>query len=624
MLRLLSLLVCLMFATAVSPRPATPADQLVFRQFVADKNRFHQDLQQLADLVGADAPADSLRAAFRRSRKGYKRVEWLLEYYQPYMATRVNGPPVVEVEEDEPGQHTTSPTGLQVIEPYLFPVADRTQKASLLRELNVLLSYAVRLEQSIPADRLTDGDILDAMRQQLFRIVALGITGYDAPEARSGLAESAVSLSALRDAFIPYSRRLPEATASALEQRWAAAIRLLNEANSFDDFDRVMFIRQQFYPLCRALGEARQSLSIPVSASGRFLSPLIATLSDSGAFRPDYLTTYSEFISSPRKIALGKILFFDPLLSGNNARSCASCHRPERAFTDGLTKSRAFGSRKRVDRNAPTLLNAGLQKAQFYDSRALYLEDQVHDVLKNTHEMRTSPEEVIQKLSASKQYRTWFNDAFGDGLTAPNVRNSLACYVRSLTSLNARPDRYLKGENVLLSADEQLGFNLFLGKARCATCHFFPIYNGFVPPHYEKVESELIGVPRRRKIRKAKLDRDPGKFNAYHKDLQRFAFKTPTVRNVALTAPYMHNGSYRTLAQVVDFYNRGGGRGIGIQLDGQTLPSTPLNLNLQEQNALVTFLNALTDTTGYTHRPRQLPIVEGHQTWNRRKPGGRY
>ncbi|GAB3940042.1 cytochrome c peroxidase [Spirosoma harenae] len=597
----------------------------IYNQFLTDKAQFHQQVKQLTEYVQTGASVDTMRAAFKRSRLAYKRIEWLLEYYQPALATRVNGPPIVEVEDDDPTQTPILPRGLQVVEPYLFPEYDSTQKDSLVHELTVLISYASRLEQGIPANRITDSEIFDAVRQQLFRIQTLGITGYDAPEARTGLAEAATSFRALQRALQTYENRLPESVSVKLESCWLAAIRALEQSPDFENFDRVLFIRNQLYPLCRTLQKARQALDIVPATGGRFLSPQAATLSDSGVFRTNYLINFGDFTSTPQKVALGRTLFFDPLLSGNNARSCASCHQPERAFTDGRTKSRAFGSmRKRVKRNAPTLLNAGLQNAQFYDSRVIYLEDQAHDVLKNAEEMHASSDEVAQKLTASNMYRKLFSDAFPNGLTPHNVRNALASYVRSLTSLNARPDRYLRGELVALSADELAGFNLFLGKARCATCHFFPIYNGFTPPHYEKTESEIIGVPGKAKIRKARLDTDLGKFTTFQKNIHRFAFKTPTVRNVALTAPYMHNGVYRTLDQVVDFYNRGGGKGIGIDLDSQTLAEDNLKLSIPEQKALVAFMNALTDTTGLTKRPAQLPLVDGNPELNKRKIGGRY
>ncbi|WP_420151175.1 cytochrome-c peroxidase [Spirosoma sp.] len=624
MYRLLGLFFVVIAVMAFLPQETPSEGKRIYAQFITDKNRFHQQVEQLAHYVQVNAPVDSLQETFKRSRQDYKRIEWLLEYFQPFLASHVNGPPIIEVEENEPGQLLIYPTGLQVVEPYLFPTHDTTRKANLLRELNALMSYSSRLEQGIPIDQLTDTSVMEAIRQELFRLLTWGITGYDAPETLTGLSEAVVTLRSLQQTFQPYTEKLPKSIATQLAKRWSETIRSLEQASDFNSFDRVMFIRERLYPLCRSIQQARQALTISASTTGRFLSPMVATLSDSGAFRAGYLINFGQFVSTPQKVALGKVLFFDPLLSGNNARSCASCHQPERAFSDGRVKSRAFSGRKPVIRNAPTLINAGLQNVQFYDSRVFYLEDQVHDVLNNTHEMHTSPEEVVQKLSGSSQYKKMFAEAFPAGLTAANIRNALASYIRSLTGLSARPDRYLRGDDVALSADELLGYNLFLGKARCATCHFFPIYNGFVPPHYQKVESEIIGVPRQRKVRNARLDEDPGRFNTYKKDRYRFAFKTPTVRNVALTAPYMHNGVYKTLEEVVDFYNRGGGRGIGIQLEEQTLADDPLNLTVVEQKALVAFMRSLTDTTGLTQRPNQLPIVDSNHTLNRRRIGGTY
>ncbi|UFH53535.1 cytochrome-c peroxidase [Spirosoma sp. KNUC1025] len=624
MYRLPGLLFVICAVAAFLPQASPPDGKRVYQQFLADKHQFHQQVQKLTEYTLNNAPADSLQLSFKRCRQDYKRIEWLVEYFQPFLATHVNGPPVVEVEVDEPGQKLNPPTGLQVIEPYLFPAYDATKKASLIRELNVLLSYSERLERGIPEDQLTDTAILAAMRQELFRLLTWGITGYDAPETQTGLAEAAVTLRSLQENFRPYTEKLTGPRATQLKHCWAEAINTLEQASDFSRFDRVSFIRQQLYPLCRQLQQVRETLGIPAPANRRFLSPSVATLSDSGAFRPNYLINFGMFASTPSKVALGRTLFFDPLLSGNNERSCASCHQPERAFTDERVKSRAFRGRKSVIRNAPTLINAGLQNAQFYDLRVSFLEDQAHDVLSNAHEMHTSPDEVVQKLSGSDTYKKWFAEAFPTGLSASNIRNALASYIRSLTSLKARSDRYLRGENVALSADEKLGFNLFLGKARCATCHFFPIYNGFVPPHYEKVESEIIGVPRRRKIRNARLDDDPGRFNAHKKELHRFSFKTPTVRNVALTAPYMHNGAYKTLDQVVDFYDRGGGRGIGVHLEGQTLSEKKLNLTTVEKKALVAFMHSLTDTVGLNQRPAHLPAIEGNPALSNRKIGGNY
>jgi cytochrome c peroxidase len=138
------------------------------------------------------------------------------------------------------------------------------------------------------------------------------------------------------------------------------------------------------------------------------------------------------------------------------------------------------------------------------------------------------------------------------------------------------------------------GFTLFMGKAKCGTCHFMPLFNGVVPPHFSKMESEVIGVPQTNRA-PFTLDADEGKYRFTQSPIHRFAFKTPTLRNIALTAPYMHNGVYKTLEEVVEFYDKGGGAGLDIPLPSQTLPAEPLHLTKEEKNALIQFLHSLTD-----------------------------
>jgi cytochrome c peroxidase len=153
----------------------------------------------------------------------------------------------------------------------------------------------------------------------------------------------------------------------------------------------------------------------------------------------------------------------------------------------------------------------------------------------------------------------------------------------------------VRGDKSQLTQEQKLGFNLFMGKAKCGTCHFMPLFNGTVPPAFKKIESEVIGVPKTKagKI----LDDDEGRYAIYNLAPYRNAFKTVTVRNAEFTAPYMHNGVYNTLEEVVDFYNKGGGTGLGLTVDNQTLPFDKLNLDSKEQKAIVAFMKSLSDTS---------------------------
>jgi cytochrome c peroxidase len=218
--------------------------------------------------------------------------------------------------------------------------------------------------------------------------------------------------------------------------------------------------------------------------------------------------------------------------------------------------------------------------------------------------MHGSPDRAAERLARDTAVVRRFREAYPQtsGVTGVGVRRALAAYLRSLTRLNSRVDRALRGAPELLDEEERLGFTLFAGKGKCATCHFLPLTNGTVPPMFAESEVEVIGVPERAVTGGATLDPDLGRYLVTRAEPHRHAFRTPSVRNAALTAPYMHNGAYRTLAEVVDFYNRGGGAGIGARVPNQTLPFSKLELDAREQRALVRFMEALTDTSGTAGR----------------------
>jgi cytochrome c peroxidase len=166
----------------------------------------------------------------------------------------------------------------------------------------------------------------------------------------------------------------------------------------------------------------------------------------------------------------------------------------------------------------------------------------------------------------------------------------LASYIRSLSQYDSKFDWYMQNKENF-TPDEKAGFNLFAGKAKCATCHFIPLTNGTVPPNFDRSESEILGVPNKSK----KLDGDLGKFVITQAAIHKHSFKTPTIRNITLTAPYMHNGVYNTLEEVIDFYNEGGGVGLGFDVPNQTLPEDKLNLSELEKKQLIAFMRTLTD-----------------------------
>ncbi|MGH7515411.1 MAG: cytochrome-c peroxidase, partial [Gemmatimonadales bacterium] len=448
---------------------------------------------------------------------------------------------------------------------------------------------------------MTAGTAFYAARTEVARVATLGLAGFDATESREAIPESADALRGVRRAVAVYEsearRRDPQAW-TALAEALDQAIDALDRAPDFDRFDRFEYLARYYRPLASALATLRTSLQLPEPTEPTMWAHGATNIYAAGAidarwFAPDFAPP-----PTPALIDLGRELFFSPALSARGRRSCATCHQPALAFTDGRPLALVDPGHGRV-RNTPTLLNAGLERHQFADQRVMFLEFQFEAVMANPREMALPHDSAARRLSADSALAGRFAAVFrkppGQGITGQMLAIAVAAYVRSLQGSHARFDRALAGDTGAVTASERRGFNLFMGKAACATCHFAPLFNGALPPNYLEDEPEVIGVPSSRHGR-ARVDPDPGVIAASRAPLHRHAFKTPTVRNVGRTAPYMHNGVFRTLDEVVDFYDRGGGNGIGMHLPNQTLSAEPLRLTRQEKRDLVSFLQALTDS----------------------------
>jgi len=296
------------------------------------------------------------------------------------------------------------------------------------------------------------------------------------------------------------------------------------------------------------------------------------------------------------EVALGRLLFFDPILSSNRQRACAGCHMPSQGFTDGKRVSLAI-DRTALPRNAPAILNATDHRAFFWDGRAGSLEEQIDGPVHNKRELGGLTANAIeQRLAAVPEYRRLFASTFGASRPRyADARSAIAAFERTLQSRGSTADRWWRGEIATddVPADVREGFQLFAGKAQCSRCHYLPLTTSVTPGEFREQEFNVIGVPR--DSSSTTLDPDLGRYAVTGLDADRHAFKAPSLRNVAHTAPYMHNGAFATLDQVVRFYNRGGGRGLGFDLPNQSPELHPLHLTEHEEHALVRFLEALSD-----------------------------
>ena len=574
----------------------------------------------MLDLLEQESTASDpglLREAFENARIHFKQVEFLLAYHYPGTAKKLNGPALPTIEDYDPNATIIDPEGFQVVEELIYTDTP-LQTDQVKIEVEILRANLRKIRQYNQEVFYTDRHVIESVRLGLVRMLALGISGFDSPVANNSLSESVSVLTGMEKALAPYLEIASDELSNTIRTQIQDGQAYLSRTDhDFISFDRLTFIRDYANPLSASLHELSQELNIEPPPTAKALNDT-RTLFDEGAFNPAFFAPPQATETNEKRITLGKMLFFDPILSGNNQRSCVSCHKPELAFTDGSIKSTAFGFDGTTQRNAPSIINAGLQPSSSYDLKTLFLEDRVTAVIHSAMEMQTSMNEVTTKLANSQEYMRLFAEAFGqdieDDQLGGYIRIAISDYVRSLQGLNSPFDKYARKEINTLDDAAKNGFNLFMGKALCGTCHFMPLFTGVVPPEYSDHESEIIGVPERPDTTNAVIDPDTGKYILYQYDLHRFSFKTPTVRNAALTAPYMHNGVYQTLEEVVDFYNRGGGAGIGIDLEFQTLPPDPLNLTGSEMNDIVAFMESLTDTTGLTSRPHKLPEVIDPET----------
>ena len=408
--------------------------------------------------------------------------------------------------------------------------------------------------------------IFDAVKLEVFRIITLGITGFDNPLTLNSMQESAASLENLRKVINHFAGTKD---AESLISKFDQAVLYLKRNSNFNSFNRMEFITSYSNPITIGISRLKQELKAHSFKYNILLNQDAKTLFDTNAFNVNaYAPDHSSFIT-PEKVTLGKKLFSDPILSGNGDRSCRSCHQPAKAFTDGLVKNTVIGKTDQLGRNTPSLLNAALQPSLFYDMRVGSLEEQSHSVVQSEKEMHGSMTVSVKKLWQNKEYRKMFLAAFPNEdktkIDTFEVMNAIGSYIRSLVLLNSRFDEYMRGNENVLDGNEINGFNLFMGKAKCATCHFMPLFSGNFPPGYKQMESEVIGVPV--SSSDSQIDLDPGRYDIVKMESFRHAFKIPTIRNAALTAPYMHNGVFSTLEKVLEFYNRGGGVGSGYKME---------------------------------------------------------
>lgn len=577
------------------------------------QSRFNSDLNELIRLIedaDINLSEDSVVvvSSHQDVRNQFKKIEFLLAYLDvQHFNQNINGAPLPKLEQHIPNIHVLEPKGLQVLQELIHD--EQLDLTEIHNQYKKLIENLKKYKSNYYINQLTDAVFFESLHFGLIRLYALGVTGFDSPGSTDEtINESEISFNSMYSYLNEYKDYIKDASKNELNN-------LSNTSNvyfkdSFDGFDRLEFLKKIIDPCLRELSKVQKQLFIEMPNQRVPGIPFAVNYNAHSIFSDDFfnINFFSENYGMNEqnlRISLGKKLFNDPILSTDNQSSCASCHKPKMAFTDGLSKSKSNQFDGFVQRNAPTLLNAVYATKFFYDLRTDRLSTQMDHVVLNPDEFNSTYKEIEQKLSKSEIYVAMFKESFGnEEINRERITNVISAYVSSLRSYNSEFDQFVRGENISISEDVKSGYNLFSGKAACATCHFIPSFSGLVPPDYIENESEVLGVPLKYE-KPYQIDSDLGRFsNRILKekvDFYKYSFKTPTVRNIEFTAPYMHNGAFRDLHELMEFYNLGGGAGLNIDLENQTLATTPLDLSEDEINHIIAFMNSLSDRTHMDH-----------------------
>jgi cytochrome c peroxidase len=606
------------------------------------KTEFDKNMLELSNEVEnfITACSDSVSQSnmmenYLKIRKSYKKIEPIVLYFDKTAVEKdLNGAPLLKIEPNTPGINILNPKGLQVIDELM---GEESLDYKELKKISIdFLNKLKIVRNTIQISLINHRMAFELYQLNLIKMLTLELSGFDTPGTLNGVQDAKTTLATINKIINPYLHDFTNLKNEINEIKllMSQAEKFLQKSNDFNQFDRATFVHQYFEPLYKKMNIVHLKSGVEYfDEVSRF--PMSFNTRSNHVFSDDFLNSdyYAGVILDETEdlIQLGKTLFFDPILSKNNQRACTSCHSPDEGFTNHTAKSVAFDFKGTLDRNSPTILNSIYAKGYFHDLRADKISNLIEHVVFNEKEFASGYSLIEDKLRKSNEYQELFSKSFqkydGEYINKNSINTALTAYVKSLVGWNSQFDKFARGEPNNLSKDAKEGFNLFMGKAQCGICHFPPSFAGLVPPYFQDSESEVLGLTSTFDTINPVLDTDLGRGASKKLKDQaahfKNSFKTPTIRNAEITFPYMHNGAFNTLEEVLHFYNHGGGAGLGLEVENQTLPDSKLNLNKKEIDQIIAFIKSLTDTTSINFtKPTKLPSFGND--WDKRKIGGEY
>jgi len=569
------------------------------------------------------------------ARLKLKSVDFWLRYFEPVAYKKINGPLPVEWEnevfEKFEKPYKREGAGLSLAELYLNTKG--FTKDSLLH----LVQLSVDATKTFMADSITRQlDTFDHFflcnRLYLLNLAAIYTTGFECPGNDNIIPELRSMLAAVKNIYTAYNQSFP-ATPISPEylDLYNKTIDFVNrQPGDFTQFDHFGFIKDYVNPLFAinqklivqygVVSNSFNDYTLNNDANSIFDKSLYTPQNTKGIYS---LVTDKDALSEIK--AVGKLLFYDPILSGNNSRSCVSCHKPKQYFTDtSCATSLQFDRKNRLPRNTPTLVDVVYNHLLMLDGKHISLQNQGRDVMTNPKEMGGNEKEIVEKVLSCKEYKNTFKKLVKltpeeKGITLDHIVSAITYYYSDFSNYYSPFDETMNAGKPL-DNEAVKGFNIFMGKAQCATCHYVPQFNG-VPPPYVSSEFEVLGVPEDKTCNKISEDKGRYLVNPAFETLG--AFRTGSIRNAEFTKPYMHNGIYNTLDEVIDFYDAGGGAGKKLAVPNQTLSSDSLRLTVSEKKELISFIHSLNEQIIFQEPPAKLPSSSDKEL-NARKVGGEY
>ncbi|HUR66051.1 MAG TPA: cytochrome c peroxidase [Chitinophagaceae bacterium] len=636
----LGILLLLTFIVLVSSF-SQPAEPVAYKSAYKEKiSGFRETQQELLETIRlyrtiSKNDIDILKNKIHETRSKLKELDFWLRYLEPVVYKKINGPLPVEWEtevfEKFEAPYKREGGGLTLAELYL------DEKDIRKDSLETLVNGSIRatqvfLEDSITQNLNTHHHFFLANRLFLLNLAAVYTTGFECPDTTRIIPEMEHMLKAVEAIYKTYDLNFP---AYPLKDEYLALFEktiqyVRSQPSSYSLFDHLHFIQHYINPLYRL--NHNMILDYKVRSTNYIdysLDKKTASIFDKSLYRGQNAKGVFIGIDDETQLSelknIGKLLFYDPILSLNNKRSCASCHNPATFFTDTtLSTHLNFDGQHKLARNTPSLINAVHNQLVMIDGKHISLEDQSIDVITNPDEMGSNKDEVLKKIMSCDDYKKVFKKYLAAtpqyaSVNMEHIASAIILYYSEFSFYYSSFD-HIMNERKTAEPSVKRGFNLFMGKAQCGTCHFVPQFNGSKPP-YTSSEFEVLGVPADTNFKS--LSPDKGRYMVNPAKETYAAFRTASVRNTALTKPYMHNGIFKTLESVIDFYDGGGGIGRGLVVNNQTLSSDSLKLTGNEKKDILAFINSLNEDIPLQLPPARLPVSK-NKALNSRVVGGEY